>query len=312
MTIFFLIIALIVLFCLMGRVADIAVVSVKRIAHRLGVPLLFAGVLLGLFTSSPEFTVGISSMFLQNVPDIGIGDLLGGTIVVFGLILGLSLLFEKKIKTDGNLAGIFPIMLVVFLPFLVFLPTGNLGLAGGVVLIAGYCLALWKVYKLDGKIFKHKGDKNDKPLGHEVLTIVISLIAMLVIAELTVRTAVSLLTILGVAPFVIGLFVFPIGTNLPELIIVFVAWKKHIRDLSFGNLLGSAMANTPILGFFAIMHPLHVEINNSYLFLLFSNAILLLLVGWFYETDKKLTRNEGMALIALYAVFVVTELYLMR
>src|SRR3989338_1989775 len=106
------IIALILLFYLLGRAADLTIHHIRLVAERLGIKIFFLGVLLGLFTSLPEIAISINSA-IDDVMPIAVGNLLGGIVVLFSLILGLSALLNRKIVATEK---IFCFFFILFLP----------------------------------------------------------------------------------------------------------------------------------------------------------------------------------------------------
>lgn len=88
-------------------------------------------------------------------------------------------------------------------------------------------------------------------------------IALLIVGgDVLVRGAVSIADRLGVPALIIGLTVVAFGTSAPELALNIAAAIKGNDELSFGNIVGSNIANVGlILGLSALVLPLLV--NNS-------------------------------------------------
>ena len=104
--------------------------------------------------------------------------------------------------------------------------------------------------------------------------------------------------------FLVGLIAFSFGTNLPELTVTIRSWRRHIRDLSMSTLIGSALTNGLTIGAFALMTPILITINYSYLALFVGNIVLLGVLSLFYQSGKSFTRAEGVTLIALYVLTI--------
>lgn len=98
-----------------------------------------------------------------------------------------------------------------------------------------------------------------------------------------VRGAVILAQRLGVSPLVIGLTVVAFGTSAPELALNLIAAFKGNDGLSFGNIVGSNIANIGlILGITAMWKPLYVSssvVKRELPLMLIATALLLLTVG---------------------------------
>jgi len=103
------------LFIALGWSANFAVKNIKYLGAVLKIRLFVFGILLGLITSLPELSLGINAT-IDNATTLAVGNLLGGIIVMLGLILGASLLLNRKIVTDGRLASLIPTVLVIFSP----------------------------------------------------------------------------------------------------------------------------------------------------------------------------------------------------
>lgn len=88
----------------------------------------------------------------------------------------------------------------------------------------------------------------------------IGLTALLVGADLVVRSATGLALRVGVSPLVIGLTVVSIGTSLPELAIGVDAARTGSPGLAVGNIVGTNLVNLLlILGLSALMMPIVLD-----------------------------------------------------
>jgi cation:H+ antiporter len=93
-----------------------------------------------------------------------------------------------------------------------------------------------------------------------VVLLVGGLVALVVGAELLVRTATRLATALGVPPMVVGLTVVSIGTSMPELAIGIDAARQGSSGLAVGNIVGTNLVNILlILGLSALIAPIVLE-----------------------------------------------------
>ncbi|KKW34705.1 MAG: K+dependent Na+ exchanger related-protein [Parcubacteria group bacterium GW2011_GWB1_53_43] len=127
---------LFVLFFLLAKAADIIIVGIREISEKLKVNLYVAGIMLGFFTSLPEMSIAWSALASRAV-SVSSGNLYGGIIVLFGFILGLSLVANRNVRTDGRWRSILPITLYLALPVLLALD-GVLGAIDSGILILGY------------------------------------------------------------------------------------------------------------------------------------------------------------------------------
>ncbi len=301
------IIALIALFYAIGRLADIVVMNTKRIGEQLGIKVFFLGLLIGLLTSAPEFFIGISAL-AQNAPAISLGTLIGGTFVLFGLILGGSILLNRRLATDGKFGNIFPVALYLALPFVLGFD-GEFSFVEGLVFVLGYFFVVHHLYRTNKMTnTAHQINLSRHDIMRKIFFAVAGIAGVVLLSNLIVRFALLLVDSVAVSPFLIGLLFFGVGTNLPELTITIRSWYRHIRELSLANLLGSAMANVFILGIFSLTKTLPIAVNNAYYALTIIFMLLLGFLVWSYKSDRALTRKEGFVFLFFYALFILSQI----
>lgn len=297
-------IALVILFYLLGKSADLVILNVRRLGEALGVKIFALGIALGFLTSFPELAVGINSILL-DIRALSLGNLLGGILVIFGLILGVSAILNRSIETGAKAGSFLPIVLFIMAPLLFGLD-GAISRVDGAAILVGYGLVLWYLLARGPR---EKFERHDtiRGIAEKTLFIVLGVAAVLVISHYIIEVALLLTRGLGISPFAIGVVLFAIGTNLPEIIVAIRSWRRNVEELSLSNLIGSAIANPAIVGIFALIKPFKTEVTPSYYLLLIFTLILLAVLNRFYETDKKLTRLEGIVLVVFYVLFVALE-----
>ncbi|KAA0205853.1 hypothetical protein EDM68_04240 [Candidatus Uhrbacteria bacterium] len=297
---------LLVLFYGLGLSADLVIKHIRAIGRKLGIPVFFLGLLLGLFTSLPELGIGINAL-AQDVPSVSVGNLLGGVIVLFCLVLGLGIVLNREVKTDGKTEILWPILAYMSLPLLFGL-RGYIGFWSGLGLLLLYPAVLLYAYLAHDGGSARPTNGTRQPIVKELALIVIGLVGVMFLSNLIVRMTHPILITLGVPGFLVGLIVYAIGTNLPELIVTVRAWKNRVRELSFSNILGSAAANSALLGAFAMTQTLPVTVDVSYVLTVVTMLITFGLILRFYRTGKRFTRIEGLILIGIYIAFTVLQL----
>lgn len=300
------ILALLALFYILAKSADLAINNLRIIGQKLGIGVFFLGLVMGFFTSFPEMAIGINTI-VNNVQNISLGNLFGGVMVLFGLVLGINIFLQKKIKAEQSLWQLGSILLFLIIPIILGL-NGTLGLIEGLVIILGYFILLFIMYRNQKHTIEipHLIDK--KGLIKNIFLFLLGVVLVLVVANFTVEITSTILSELPLSKFVIGIIIFAIGTNFPEIIVSIRSWKNNIKELSFSNLLGSGMANMLLIGIFSIMKPFHLTIDASYYILLFGIIFLLILVFIFYKTNNSLKRKEGIFLIVVYLVFIALQI----
>lgn len=306
---FLLTLALIILFYLLGKFADIVVVNVRKLGEELDIKVFFLGIILGLFTSLPELSLGINS-FIDGLQQMSLGNLLGGVIILFTLILGGSIIINRKISTHEILNDIAPILLFLLLPITLGLRS-SLGLVDGIIIIISYVILVIYLFKKNNHITTfgiHIANKKEtiKRIGYIVVGVILVMFTSNFIIDVTER----LIAHFNLPVFLVGLLFFAIGTNLPEITLVVRSWLRGAEDLSLSNLFGSAMANILLIGIFISMREITVSVNMSYIVLVVMYALIFLLLIIFARTNKEFKRLEGFILLVLYILFLLTQGFL--
>ncbi len=146
----------------------------------------------------------------------------------------------------------------------------------------------------------------------DYLTLAGGLTLLLLGGYALVRGASGLASSLGISQVVIGLTVVAFGTSAPELAVNLMAALRGSGDLSFGNIVGSNLANLGIiLGISALMRPLVIEsriVTRELPMMLLATAVVVVL-GISPDLElvpDKYTRGDGVILLLVFAVFLYT------
>jgi len=128
---------------------------------------------------------------------------------------------------------------------------------------------------------------------------------------LLVQGASSLARTLGIPPLVIGLTVVSFGTSAPELAVNLTAVLSGKGGISFGNIVGSNIANIGlILGCAALLRPLAIEgtvISREIPMMLLASLAATVLAADRLLTGAAtdiLSRSDGLVLLLFFAVFL--------
>lgn len=136
-----------------------------------------------------------------------------------------------------------------------------------------------------------------------VATFLFGLIIITVGAEILLRGASKIATLLHIRPIVIGLTVVSIGTSLPELAVGLTAIGEGVGDIAVGNIAGTNLVNILfILGLSAAIRPLPLNLRSikMEMFTMIIAAILLLLLS----LDGGLSTFDGVILLLLGVVYL--------
>mgnify|MGYP001818121369 CR=1 FL=1 len=128
--------------------------------------------------------------------------------------------------------------------------------------------------------------------------------------ESVVRGATSLARALGVSPLVIGLTIVAFGTSAPEIAVNLIAAFEGKDEISFGNSIGSIMANIGlIVGCCALVRPIVIHdvvvARELPMMLLATIAINAMAFDHFlgFGPDRY-ARGDGLLLLLLCGVFL--------
>ncbi len=144
----------------------------------------------------------------------------------------------------------------------------------------------------------------------DVVALSVGLALLMLGGETVVRGSTGLARALGVSPLAIGLTVVAFGTSAPEMAVnVIAAWSDK-GDISFGNIIGSNMANIGlIVGCTALMRPILIQdvviARELPMMLLATTAAIIMgfdtLLGL---GPDYFDRGDGMLLLMLFLVFL--------
>lgn len=300
---------LLALFGVLGFTADLAVTRIRSIALALRMRLFTVGILLGVVTTLPEFSVGLNAT-LEKAATLSVGNIMGGIVVVFGLILGTSLVLGRSIDTEHNLRSLLPSSLIILSPF-IFGVDGRFGTFDGIVMILLYLGLIFYLYHLNRSSLGDNVALVDRSkMGQSLLIALGCLIIVMLASHWIIALTMLLLEKIAISKLMIGLLLFSVGTNLPEITITFMSWRRKAVDLSLSHLVASAFTNILVLGVLAVLSPVVFTIGPVYYALAFFISLIIILFIVFSHSDKRLSRLEGGILLFVYVLFVATNIFL--
>lgn len=146
---------------------------------------------------------------------------------------------------------------------------------------------------------------------HPALVFLGGLVVIVLGAELLLRGASRLATLLGVPPVVIGLTVVTVGTTMPELAVGVTAARAGQSGLAVGNIAGTNVFNIlVILGLSALVRPLPLHLLSFKVDVpVMIGAALTLLV---MAADGVLSRTDGALLLIAALSYTLSLLLLSR
>lgn len=146
------------------------------------------------------------------------------------------------------------------------------------------------------------------------LFLVVGLVLLVKGADWLVDGASKLAKHLGVTDLVIGLTIVAFGTSMPEFVVNMVSVADGATDLAITNILGSNIFNTlVILGCSALVCPLVAQRSTLRLDIPMNIVAGVLVLVFVFITSpmepKGLSRIEGLALLVVFAAFLVYTFY---
>src|SRR5690606_21248048 len=129
-----------------------------------------------------------------------------------------------------------------------------------------YCAYATYIYVIYRKKDSEQKDipVSSKRMSRLLMKSALGILLILVFSDLLVDTVIEIGQRVSINESVIGLFVLALGTNVPELIILYRAREVDQVKLAIGNFFGSAAINTALLGVLTLLaHGVDLSINTA-------------------------------------------------
>lgn len=294
------------------KASDVFVDAASSLATRLRVPKMLVALTVAAFgTCAPELAISFTSIATHNV-DMTLANVIGSCIVNILLIIGMATVVRPIEIKERTVKRELPLLVIVSATFFVLLNDsiffgGNNGLSQIDALILMALFIVFMVYVFF-TAHAHKTKRGRLPktkytLGYSLLYVALSIVVIIVAADLVVDNAVAFAGEVGISQKIISMTAIVVGTSLPELAMTVSASRKGEFDLAVGNIIGTNIFNIcfvlglPICifggiesGAFGIVDTLAVLLS----------AVVFFAFGW---SKKKLTREEGVIMIMLFTAY---------
>lgn len=292
-----------------GRVVQ----AVASLSKSWGLPAFTVSFfILGFMTSLPELAIG-SMAVLEGNPRIFAGNLLGAMVVVFLLVIPLLSIVGNGVKFPVKQVShkeLFFILTVVTAPSF---------------LAADQRITLWEAWFLIALYvamavtvsFRHTLHERVKQLSQRktalskssLAAVGVSVLLLFLASRQIVDSTIFFAEKLELSSFLVSLILVALGTNIPELSIVFRSVLARRTDIALADYLGSASANTFLFGLLTILHGESFSLPGALVQRLIFMVICLSLFFAFARSKDTLSRREGSALILLYCAFLALEIW---
>ncbi len=253
------IIALLGGFFLLARGSDALVEGGERIAFHYNVsPLTIGLTVVAWGTSLPELVITTWSSMSGNAGE-SLGTVVGSNVANLGLVLGacaiiLPATIENRVRVRDGF-WLLASLCVVWAT----LHDGVVSRMDGGILLACFLYYEYGLLK-SGKVEVPDIDAKaaaKAPMGPAVLKVILGSAAIAIGARTAMFGGEGLANRIGMAPEVVGLTVFAVGTSLPELFAGISSARRGHAEMGLGNVLGSNVFNVlAALGCAALAKPI--------------------------------------------------------
>ncbi len=288
-----------------------------NIARRFSVPeILIGATVVSIGTTLPEVMVSATSA-LGGQGDIAYGNAIGSIICNTSLIAAITLSLRPGKAERKNLIVpvIFFFVSALFYAGIAY-TTGFFSRGIGFLLLAIFAVyIIISVSKIKGIPSSAESDSADGKATKDIVMLVAGAAVIAVGARLVVDNGIVIAELLGVPKSVIALTFVALGTSLPELVTAITSLVKGHGALSLGNIIGANLFNLVLVsGVSVALSPFSVP-QSSTLFGYNSSLVLdipvmfavMLLLVIPPLVKEKLTRFQGIALLAIYSAFCVIQ-----
>lgn len=282
------------------------------ISEILGLSTFVIGfILVSIATTLPELFVSVFSA-LRGEAGLAVGTIIGSSLADLTIILGLTTIlggaiYLKKKESIDLIELLFITSLITIMIF----QTGTLGVIHGIILLVLFFYLVTKLYRggrVSKQIYDDVGKKKTKEKVIIFLKFGVSISILIIASHFLVESALQIADFFSLAATFIGVTIVALGTSTPELSVEVLAVKKGRYALAAGDLFGAAVINmTLVLGSLSILNPVAINVvplAGALPFLLISTLV----VWYIFNTKGRITRYEGIILIALYGAFLMQEM----
>ena len=310
-------------FVLLIKGGDWFVDGAVGIAHRFHLPeLLIGATVVSIGTTLPEVMVS-SQAALQGNAGISYGNAIGSIICNTALIAAITITVtpqnvdKKTIRTP---------VLFFFSAAAIYCVTayliGYFYRPMGLILLAVFLLYMFTtVRQMTGQpqqAAEEEEAQEESPLWKDLLLLVVGAALIAVGADLLVDNGTLIAQGLGVPESVIALTFVALGTSLPELVTAITSLVRGHGALSLGNIIGANLFNLVLVsGVSVALSPFAVPASKTVAgfnaSLLIDIPVMLFVMGFMTLpalVRGKLTRTQGIILLAVYFTFCISQFVL--
>ena len=298
--------------------ADLLTKGCVGMAARFRVPEFIVGLtVMAVGTSMPELTVSAMSA-LKGSTDMAIGNVTGSNIFNILIILGICAVVRPMVFTRENIRRDIPICLaasalLLVLALYVGQPLGISRWEGGLMLALYIGVILYSIRSAkrdmpDQEAGTTDGKESEVTMawGRVIIYIIVGLAGLIFGGNMCLESATAIARAWGVSEAVIAITIVAAGTSLPELASSLSAVTSGKLSLALGNIIGSNVANILlILGTSGLIKPLTMGGIAELDIWMVPGVAILLLLSALAIGQRRITRVEGIAYLAIYVGYVL-------
>lgn len=296
--------------------------SATGIAKRFHVPEIIIGAtVVSIGTTLPEVMVSATAAINQNGA-IAYGNAIGSIICNTALIAAITIAIRPA--PVNRKAVSMPVLFFFISATIYFVAAYGFGTFDrwlGIVMLGVFAiymiLTIRQGFKNPTQVEPHEEEETaaEGSLLKDVILLAVSAGLIAVGADMLEGSSVSLAGMVGIPTEVVGVTIVALCTSLPELVTAITALAKGHGALSLGNIIGANIFNLVLVSGVAVTISPFTVPQGSTLFGYNTSQILELplMVGVMALMTlpalarKKLFRWQGIALLGLYAAFVVLQ-----
>ncbi|MEZ5382043.1 MAG: calcium/sodium antiporter [Microthrixaceae bacterium] len=284
------------------------------LANRLSVPPVVIGTLvIGLGTSLPEVFVSTLAA-LHGDLNLGIGNIVGSNTANLTLVLGVAAMIAL-VRVDSEIVRREAPLMLGSCVLVAALAWRRLTLVGGLILLAGLAgyLVLTVVLArrsrndlLAAEVAEYTEKEHRYSTRMEAGRTLVGLVGTVAAARALVVGAVDLADRVGWSGGFVGLSLVALGTSLPELAAAIQAVRRNEDELLVGNLVGSNLLNSLLVGGLVGVVGQGDEATSAVLHR--GMAVMVVGVGVvtaLMVTRARFERTSGALLVAAYVIAIV-------
>jgi len=252
---------------------------------------------------------------IHGDPEIFAGNILGGVMVLMLGVIPLLGLAGGGVTIPKQLdkRQLMLTMAVIAAPALITADQQLNPLKGAILLFLYGLLFFSTSFKqsLLEKVASSIKKNQRKKIGWLLTKILLGMIILVLASNQIVDSTLYFAKVMDISPFFLSLIVISIGTNIPELSIVFRSIFQKRKEVALADYLGSASANTLLFGLFSIIYGKTIFLPNHFWQRFAFLASGLILFFMFARSKRRLSRKESAFLLLIYVVFVIFELMIL-